>query len=245
MGLGYGQAGALREVLRSGEWNERKLAVCDLGSQRVFPKEVNRILNTTLSGTDVPAGQIYSALGFQSYTSIDLDGADGAKRFDLNKSLEITYGFSEQFDLVCNFGTAEHIFDQAVFFSNVHQLTKTGGLMLHSLPSRGWVNHGFYRYDSVMTQDLAEANGYETVYINRAHRYRPRFLNRWAAREPKLVHVLASALSLFGLTRKNTSIIVVFKKNSDSAFVQPIQGMYSYLRDAFSEAADPNTFNEL
>lgn len=231
MGIGYGQAGALRKLLKNDGLDVRKLSVCDLGSQKVFPAEVNRLLNTLLHGSNLPGEQLYTILGFAEYTSIDLDGADGARQFDLGKNLQDNYGFSDQFDLVTNFGTAEHVFAQAEFFANMHSLTKPGGLMLHSLPSRGWKQHGFYRYDDVIVEDLAKANGYEIVYLNSANRYWPRFLNLLAARIPKVVSLLAYVLSLVGLVRRNSSMILVFKKGSDAAFVSPVQGMYSYLKD--------------
>lgn len=231
MGIGYGQAGALCKVLEQDELDVRTLSVCDLGSQKVIPAEVNGLLNTLLRGTNLPGKQLYTSLGFKEYTSIDLDGADGARQFDLGKNLRDTYGFGDQFDLVTNFGTAEHVFAQAEFFANMHELTKLGGLMLHSLPSRGWSQHGFYRYDDVIVEDLAEANGYDTIYRNSANRYRPRFLNVLAARSPNVVSLLAWVLSLVGLVRRNSSIILVFKKKSNAAFVPPVQGMYSYLKD--------------
>ena len=97
----------------------------------------------------------------QTYRAIDLNGTDAAWRFDLNRPLPL----DESFDVVTNFGTSEHVFDQAQLFRSMHGLTRPGGLMLHAVPSQGGPDHGFYNYHPTFFHDLAAANGYRLAML--------------------------------------------------------------------------------
>lgn len=113
----------------------------------------------------------YKALGFDEYVAIDVNEKFGSIKMDLNENLKEFYGYEKQFDLVTNNGTGEHIFDQAMVFKNMHQLTTTGGLMLHVMPFVHWENHGFYNYNPILYLDLASANAYEVVRLSLASRW--------------------------------------------------------------------------
>ncbi|WP_035587161.1 hypothetical protein [Hippea jasoniae] len=63
-------------------------------------------------------------LGFKEIDFIDTDGYFGAKDFDLNYDLKEEYGFSNQYDIVLNLGTTEHIFNQYNVFKNIHIYVK-------------------------------------------------------------------------------------------------------------------------
>ena len=95
-------------------------------------------------------------LDYSKYSSIDLHGTGESKKFDLNHPLKL----SEQFDLVTNIGTSEHVFNQLMFFENMHNVTKPSGSMVHSLPNQGCYDHGFYNYHPTFIFDLALANQY-------------------------------------------------------------------------------------
>ncbi len=90
---------------------------------------------------------------------------------DLNKDLEAEYQFHEQFDVVTNNGTGEHVFDQAAVYRNAHKLTRAGGLMVHVMPFVNYVNHGFYSFHPNLYHALAVANGYDVVGLGIATRY--------------------------------------------------------------------------
>jgi SAM-dependent methyltransferase len=92
----------------------------------------------------------------ETYRAIDLNGTEAAWRFDLNGPIPL----AETFDVVTNFGTSEHVFDQAQLFRSIHALTRPGGLMLHAVPTQGGPDHGFYNYHPTFFHDLAGANGY-------------------------------------------------------------------------------------
>ena len=116
------------------------------------------------------AGDYMKSIGFGSYTCIDVNERYGALQMDLNYSLADKYDFHDEFDLVTNNGTGEHIFDQAAVFRNIHALTRTGGVMMHVLPFHNYINHGFYNVQPLLFHDLAEANGYKILRLSLANR---------------------------------------------------------------------------
>jgi SAM-dependent methyltransferase len=94
-----------------------------------------------------------------SLTAIDFHGTADALRLDLNKPIDL----QRQFDVVMNLGTVEHVFNVAQAMQTIHDHTRPGGLMIHGMPLSGWVEHGFYAFNSTFYFDVARANGYEVV----------------------------------------------------------------------------------
>jgi hypothetical protein len=162
-------------------------AVVELGNQRlnINPRTLHRIMNalslqerkfdqrfiekllTLPTEEQKPlTAAFFKALGFQSYTCIDINENFDSIVMDLNFNLREKYKFFEQYDLVTNNGTGEHIFNQYMVFKNMHQLTKVGGVMLHVMPFVNWVNHGFFNFNPILYFDLAEANNYEILSMS-------------------------------------------------------------------------------
>lgn len=112
----------------------------------------------------------YRVLGFSRYEAIDITTKFGSKVMDLNYVLLTANGYTEEFDLVTNNGTGEHVFNQAAVFENCHNLCKAGGYMLHVLPFQGYVNHGMYGFHPKLFNDLARANGYKVERMALADR---------------------------------------------------------------------------
>ena len=90
-----------------------------------------------------------------------LHGTAIAEQHDLNLPLP----FSDEFDVVTNLGTAEHVFNQYQVFKSAHEKTKPGGIMIHALPNQGCYDHGFYNYHPTFVFDLSQANGYRIVTL--------------------------------------------------------------------------------
>ena len=74
------------------------------------------------------AADYYRLLGFSQYDAIDVNELYGSLVMDLNKDLVDTYDYRDQFSLVTNNGTGEHVFNQHTIYQNTHQLTEPGGL---------------------------------------------------------------------------------------------------------------------
>ena len=94
---------------------------------------------------------------FKTYKAIDFHGTI----FSTEKDLNYPYSENTKYDLITNFGTTEHIFNQYEVYKTIHNLVKPNGFMLHFLPYQGFYNHGFYNYHPTFFFDLGKANNYK------------------------------------------------------------------------------------
>jgi SAM-dependent methyltransferase len=157
-------------------------------------------------------------LGHESLIAVDMGGrTEEALKLDLNEPVKLP----RQYDIAINFGTAEHIFDVRRFFATVHEATRPGGLMIHSAPFRGWLDHGFYNIQPTFYADLALANGYAPVAMAIAEIHPPKLV-ALKNREHILELGLAKALPENGLY-----YAVLRKGPEESPFRVPMQGYYS------------------
>ncbi|MEK0337529.1 MAG: hypothetical protein QQN41_08870 [Nitrosopumilus sp.] len=165
MGIGVAALKIFEKLFKEGFFNKIN-SVMEIGAQEIsrindipFIESIKKEKLTNLEGKS--AKIIYELLGVKEYECIDSDGKFGAHIFDLNKEIDKVYGYKIQFDLVTNYGTSEHIFNQYTCFKNIHNLTKAGGYMIHAVPFRVHDNHCFYMYQYNFLENLAKDNNYE------------------------------------------------------------------------------------
>ncbi len=96
------------------------------------------------------------------YNSFDVCPALKTEILDLNFD-DLPKQHSEYFDVILNFGTTEHIFNQWNSFKIIHDAAKVDGIIYHQLPGTGYLDHGYYCYTPVFFHDLAQANQYEIL----------------------------------------------------------------------------------
>lgn len=130
----------------------RGFHVCELGDQWITTGE-RRL-----------AREFYEELGCGRYVSIDGNGR-GTVTADLNVPLH--YLQLGQFDLVTDFGTGEHVFNQCQVWKTVHDLTRAGGWIVFDRPIQGYAEHCYYNIHECVIRDLAEVNRYEVVRLER------------------------------------------------------------------------------
>lgn len=198
-------------------------------------EKANYHYNLILNQDEFSVKDFYFASGFKDYHSIDINGAYESYKFDLNQNIEKTYNFNEQFDLVINNGTGEHVFNQHSLFENMHNLTKENGLILNILPFIGWINHGFYNYNPLLFADLAASNNYEVINMSIANRdgnelsinNKNQYGIYYEQIKPKRFNELRKFISICNeKLGENLIIISILKKNSNSSFKSPLQGKY-------------------
>ena len=107
------------------------------------------------------AGQVFRYAGFQ-YDSFDVNDKLATVVFDLNTD-SVRPEHRHGYDLVTNFGTTEHVFNQFNAFRVMHDLTRPGGYMWHSVPMGGMVDHSLFSYHPKFFYNLAMNNFYEIV----------------------------------------------------------------------------------
>lgn len=153
-------------------------AVLDLGTQDLWaePESLRRVAARHLESADCertltsifdgktprPRSQrdFYSIFGAGSYRSLDLCDSRADFPLDLNLPVPADTG---AYDVITNFGTTEHVFHIGQTFANVHTLLKVGGIQLHTLPSYGTIDHGFYNIHPCVYVDMARVNAYDIV----------------------------------------------------------------------------------
>ena len=106
-------------------------------------------------------GELFEKAGMQ-YVSFDIAAGHRTTVLDLNQAA-LPDALRGEFDLVLNFGTTEHILNQLNCFKVIHDATKVGGYIFHSLPAVGYVDHGYITYTGRCFFDVAGFNEYELV----------------------------------------------------------------------------------
>lgn len=168
--------------------------VCELGDQWITHGTPHRLAQAFYE-QDMKASR---------YVSIDGNGR-GTYTHDLNLPLPKGFG---QFDLVTDFGTGEHIFNQAQVWKTIHYLTRLGGYIVFDRPTQGYNGgggHCYYNSHECLFTDIAAANEYEVL---------------------KLEHTHTSRGELFR---------GVFRRTTKGKFVTPQQGRYKKLLRPITE----------
>ena len=107
--------------------------------------------------------EFFKALGFEQYQSLDYDGYEGSKIIhDLNNPVvaEKYHGIA---DFIYDTGTFEHVFNIPNGFSSVHQLLNEEGMIYHTNPSNGYLDHGFYQISPTLYYDYYKKNKYSII----------------------------------------------------------------------------------
>jgi len=111
---------------------------------------------------DGKVSRLMDLCGFD-YHALDIFVDDKVVLFDLNFH-DLPARFVGAFNLVTNFGTTEHVFDQVRAFRVIHEATKSGGIVYHDLPMSGYFSHGYFNYTPLFFCQLAAANDYEILF---------------------------------------------------------------------------------
>ena len=97
------------------------------------------------------------------YRALDIFEDDKVHLFDLNMH-DLPDELRNHFDLVTNFGTTEHVFDQVRCFRTMHEAAKVGGVLYTDVPMGGYLYHGYFLYTPLFFMHLALANDYEVIF---------------------------------------------------------------------------------
>lgn len=141
-------------------------SILELGNQ-LFTNECLSKYDTFLNGfTNTTPVKKYCENLNKQHVSIDITGYDESLPIDLNNEI---ISISDQFDLITNFGTTEHIEpNQYEPFLHIHNLCKIGGVMIHEIPVvNHWIGHCRYYYDERFFEKLAKDNNYLILEMKR------------------------------------------------------------------------------
>jgi hypothetical protein len=122
-------------------------------------------------GERLDARAFFRSLGFERCLGLDVSNYEGAEIVhDLNRPDPPAQHHGSA-DLVFDGGTVEHVFHLPNALAVVHQLLRVDGLAIHSLPSNGYLDHGFYQLCPTLLYDYYRANQYRIVSANLVNRH--------------------------------------------------------------------------
>jgi SAM-dependent methyltransferase len=142
----------------------------ELGNQylyvghKPFPQYPDKFVNSTMRH-GVVAKLYWEQAGYR-HVSLDVNGQDGALAYDLC----LPFNLGEQFDVITDFGTSEHVSDLYACLENVWRHCKPGGLLMHANPKPGnWPGHGNWYRDEDFYRALVQVQpGTELVEVRAA-----------------------------------------------------------------------------
>jgi len=163
---------------------------------------------------------LWKKLGLKESVFIDADGVHDSLSYDLNLDIKQEYNFDKKFDVVTNFGTTEHVFNQYQVFKNIHNLCKKDGIIIHSLPIQGAWEHGMYNYHPNFFFALADKNNYKIEYFGIRHKDLQNY-NIVELKEPEIKPFLKeiNAYDTMGS-------VVILRKQDNEEFKIPLQSRY-------------------
>ena len=138
-----------RGIFDSLGWGYKGLKWCEFGNLGSYKK--------------MAAKKIYESYGVH-HVSMDLNGRDGALPIDLGQPMSAVY--INQFNVMTNYGTIEHINNQYQAFKNMHDMCKENGIMIHIFPLVGnWLRHARYYYSEEFAKELAKLCNYHVIKL--------------------------------------------------------------------------------
>lgn len=89
---------------------------------------------------------LFAKLGFGKIESLDMSDFEGATILhDLNAP--VPKALEQQFDLIFDGGTIEHVFNVPTALANVFRMLRPGGMFVSANGMNGWVGHGMYQFN--------------------------------------------------------------------------------------------------
>src|SRR5690242_87594 len=135
----------------------------------VFPEKVRQLLQEHSLPCEpfeetVPAcefaEEFFRCLGATQVDTLDASNYEGATLVhDLNRP--ISPEWKGRYDVVCDGGTLEHVFNFPVALQNCMELVRVGGHLFIDSPANNFFGHGFYQFSpELFYSALSEENGY-------------------------------------------------------------------------------------
>jgi hypothetical protein len=181
-----------------------------------------------IEGTHLPADFNYANLkelvlahGLKKVFSVDLFDPNADYRWDLNHP--ISTRFYNDFKVLIDIGTLEHVFDTRQCLENYFHLVATDGLFVSVAPVNGFFGHGFHVFNPETLLGALEKNGFQILY-------------------KKFTTSTGIEISNPALPGNILLWVIAKKKKRLSKFVIPQQGywqdMYAVPKKGFSRASE-------
>ena len=160
-------------------------------------------------------GELLELCGMR-YTAFDISEMYNVELFDLNTQ-SVPEHRKHGADLVLNFGTTEHVFNQYNAFQVIHDLCKPGGYIVHHLPASGFCDHGYFQYTGRFMFEMCAINKYELVFADYGQPAKCDLY--WSAKQyAEHFTALEKFSTMEAVYISSYCLLIIFRKNSDNAF---------------------------
>ena len=132
-------------------------------SPAAYQRVLARLGQPPASEVPVYADGLLKTLGATQVEALDASAYEGASRLhDLNAPVPAEW--HEQFDLVFDGGTLEHVFNFPTALKNAMQMVKAHGRFVAVTMPNNWCGHGFYQFSpELFFRALGSENGFSVV----------------------------------------------------------------------------------
>lgn len=177
---------------------------------RLSPNDFPNLFSTEYPAYSEPFWQM---LGAKTLHTIDASNFEGATHVhDLNQAVPDSW--KAAYDVVCDCGTLEHVFNFPTAIRNCMEMVKEGGYFFTQTPANNYLGHGFYQFSpELFFRVLSPKNGFQVEHCV-AVEYGPR--RRWfAVTDPETIHarvtlINAAPVILF-VWAKRVEIVPLFR----------------------------------
>ena len=98
-----------------------------------------------------------NVLKAEVYHTLDVDEYQGAQII-ANLNLDLDEKYKNQYDVVFDAGTLEHLSNIPKAFQNIFDLLKDDGIFYFGSPCNNWIDHGFFQFSPTFFKDLNRYN---------------------------------------------------------------------------------------
>lgn len=197
---------------------------------RELPHDGSRLSNIpswqgTPLGHNTSDQAVLWSLGADEVLALDYSGFEGAELIcDFNQPVPAE--LRGRFQGVLDSGTLEHVFDVRAALTNVVQMLRVGGRVIHISPLNNFANHGFYQFSPTLLADFYHANAFAELQVYVAEEVG---MNRpsgfW-----NLYQIDPRRQPLMMMSRRRLLLIVVAEKTAASTADRvPLQGFYAQM----------------
>ena len=175
-------------------------------------------------------------LGASTVDSLDIDPQDEPTHLqDLN--VPIPDSLREQYDLVVDGGTLEHVFNLPVALRNLMEMVRVGGHALSITVANNCCGHGFYQFSpGLFFKVFSKENGFEleAVILTGTAPGSPWFYVRSPWEVPPVEYLKGARTYVLVLARR-VEVVPIFKKFPH----QELREMHWAMHDEIQEPAGP------
>jgi SAM-dependent methyltransferase len=173
---------------------------------------------------------VFRSLGLAEVLALDYSDFEGAELVgDLNRP--VPEQLASRFDVILDSGTLEHVFDVRAALTNVGQMLRTGGRVIHITPCNNFANHGFYQFSPTLLADYYAANAFADLQVFVAEETGPHYeSSAW-----ELFQFESQRQPVLMTSRRRLLLLVVAEKTPQSTVDRvPLQSYYRQMFDPWN-----------